>query len=291
MLKISVDETKNSNFGFVLKIQYLKSKIKSERMKLNILILIMAFATAGLQASIYGTNTDSIPNRMESYKIIKKTNDQDIDLSIVNGEVSELKINGKTIAPEDYGQYRDLIDGSKPKNNRKPFGSEGFSEGQIFNFDLGDMEQGMLSIEDMMGEIDFEAMSRSMEQMQKQMFGNGGLDSLMKSFKMMDMPMFNQEIEVAPHSGDLSSNSPKPNNYSEVLGEALNRDGFLIADQDNKVELTGKHLKINGEKQPNNIYQKYKRVFEEQTGVVVDKKTNLQFSIKGKEPKRKFKMY
>jgi hypothetical protein len=43
----------------------------------------------------------------------------------------------------------------------------------------------------------------------------------------------------------------------------LNKDGLLIPGQENKVELTGKHLKINGEKQPTNIYQKYKRIFEE----------------------------
>ncbi|MBK8626194.1 MAG: hypothetical protein IPN86_11705 [Saprospiraceae bacterium] len=52
------------------------------------------------------------------------------------------------------------------------------------------------------------------------------------------------------------------NNFSDAIGNALNRDGLLIPNQSNKVELTGKHLKINGEKQPNNIYQKYRRILK-----------------------------
>ncbi|MBK8110645.1 MAG: hypothetical protein IPK46_10110 [Saprospiraceae bacterium] len=48
-------------------------------------------------------------------------------------------------------------------------------------------------------------------------------------------------------------------NLEQLIGSQLNRDGFLIAGKNNKIELSGKNLKINGEKQPSNIWNKYKK--------------------------------
>jgi len=83
----------------------------------------------------------------------------------------------------------------------------------------------------------------------------------------------------------------RSSNFSEALGNALNRDGLLIPNKENKVELTGKHLKINGEKQPTNIYQKYKRIFEETSGTTLEKNSKLEFKFEGKESKRKYRVY
>jgi len=80
-------------------------------------------------------------------------------------------------------------------------------------------------------------------------------------------------------------------NFSDAIGNALNRDGLLITEKENKVELTGKYLKINGEKQPTNIFEKYKRIFEESSGTTLEKNSKLQFSFMGKEPKRKYRIY
>lgn len=46
----------------------------------------------------------------------------------------------------------------------------------------------------------------------------------------------------------------RTNNFSDALGNALNKDGLLIPGQENKVELSGKHLKINGEKSSPTTY-------------------------------------
>jgi hypothetical protein len=80
-------------------------------------------------------------------------------------------------------------------------------------------------------------------------------------------------------------------NFSDIIGSALNRDGLLIPGQENKVELTGKYLRINGEKQPTNIWQKYRRIFEQESGTVMQKNSRLEFKIMGKESKRKYRVY
>lgn len=76
-------------------------------------------------------------------------------------------------------------------------------------------------------------------------------------------------------------------NLESIIGKQLNRDGFLIAGKKNKVELSGKNLKINGEKQPSNIWNKYKQLFETETGLPLSKDTKLVFEIDGKEQNRK----
>ncbi len=58
----------------------------------------------------------------------------------------------------------------------------------------------------------------------------------------------------------------KTNTPTDVLIEELNKDGFLPETGSHKIELTGKHLKINGDKQPSNIYKKYKKIFEKEIG-------------------------
>ncbi|MBK8701391.1 MAG: M56 family metallopeptidase [Saprospiraceae bacterium] len=80
-------------------------------------------------------------------------------------------------------------------------------------------------------------------------------------------------------------------NLEELIGTELNKDGFLIAGKNNKIELSGKNLKINGEKQPSNIWNKYKNLFERETGMVLSKDTKLVFEVEGKEAKRKYKAF
>ena len=153
-----------------------------------------------------------------------------------------------------------------------------------------------------------EQMKKLQDQLGNMQFDFRGLDSMdFKGFNFdfafPDMDQFkggfdfgNGDTFIDPF-GNFPESMPDidiPNsktNFSDALGNALNRDGLLIPNQSNKVELTGKHLKINGEKQPNNIYQKYRRIFEEQSGTTLEKNSKLQFSFEGKEAKRKYKVY
>lgn len=74
-------------------------------------------------------------------------------------------------------------------------------------------------------------------------------------------------------------------NVQDKLGYELNKDGLLLLDKSNQVELTGKHLKINGQKQPDNIYEKYKRLFEEYSGISMSKNSHIEFEVTGKKHK------
>ena|SRR5687768_6315230 len=58
--------------------------------------------------SVYGP-TDTIPSE-GTYRIHKKTDKQEINIEVENGDIKELKIDGKEIAPAEFDQYDDIID-------------------------------------------------------------------------------------------------------------------------------------------------------------------------------------
>ena len=62
----------------------------------------------------------------------------------------------------------------------------------------------------------------------------------------------------------------------------MNKDGYLLPDKENSVKLTGKYLKINSEKIPQVIFEKYKRLFEEETGIPLSDKNVIEFKMEGK---------
>lgn len=273
---------------------------------------------------IMQVHTDSLPTGRESIRIQKRTNDQDIKISIEDGKVTELEIDGKKIDEADYDKYEDIIAQSKPKigsqgNARMFFFGDG--EPRSFEFDLGN--DGKLFSDSIFKRFDFKGMdgfdmSNFNEQMKKlqEQLGNmqfdfrsldsmnfKGLDGFNFDFAFPEMEHFkgrfdfeDGDIFIEPFGSDPENmpdfnTSRGNNNFSDAIGNALNRDGLLIPNQSNKVELTGKHLKINGEKQPNNIYQKYRRIFEEESGTTLEKNSKLQFTFEGKEAKRKYKVY
>lgn len=81
------------------------------------------------------------------------------------------------------------------------------------------------------------------------------------------------------------------NTVVDKIGNALNRDGLLEEFKTNKIEITGKHLKINGEKMPKAIYNKYKDIYQESTGAPLTKKSKMIFEIEGKPSKRKVRSF
>ncbi|MDF1697285.1 MAG: hypothetical protein P1U56_15690, partial [Saprospiraceae bacterium] len=77
----------------------------------------------------------------------------------------------------------------------------------------------------------------------------------------------------------------------DKIGGMLNKDGLLEPYRSNKVEITGKHLKINGEKMPKAIFQKYKDIYQESTGAPLTKGSKMVFDVEGKPSKRKVKTF
>lgn len=77
----------------------------------------------------------------------------------------------------------------------------------------------------------------------------------------------------------------------DKIGSALNRDGLLKEYKSNKVEITGKHLKINGEKMPKALFEKYKNIYQETTGAPLTKGSKMKFEVEGKPSKRKVRTF
>lgn len=77
----------------------------------------------------------------------------------------------------------------------------------------------------------------------------------------------------------------------DKIGRMLNNDGLLKEYKSNKIEITGKHLKINGEKMPKALFEKYKDVYQEATGAPLTKKSKMIFDVEGKPSKRKVRTF
>jgi len=262
---------------------------------------------------------DTIPYAKESIRIQKKTNDQDIKISMENGEVTELEIDGKKIDKSDYDKYQDIIQESKPSGMTKGssrmfilgedgdqsfqfnFGDEIFGDSIFksfdfkdlgsFNFNQGQLQEQLKKLQEQLGAIQFNFQGLDSMHFAFPELDNMKDDPRLRMFELRDGDIFEAPLGEYPN-GMPDFDSSRPNSsFSDAIGNALNKDGLLIPGQENKVELTGKYLKINGEKQPTNIYQKYRRIFEEESGTTLQKNSKLQFSFEGKESKRKYRVY
>ena len=92
------------------------------------------------RVNVIATIPDSIPSK-GSYTIHKKTDDQEISIQVTDGDIKELKIDGKEIAPAQFDQYDEVID--------ELFGAmEAPPSAEGFNFTMPEMP-GMPDMPDM----------------------------------------------------------------------------------------------------------------------------------------------
>ena len=266
---------------------------------------------------------DTLPQSGEVIHIQRQMNDQSVKLSMENGEITDLEINGKKIDKADYGQYGDIISevspggSSKGKNRMFLFGNDDE------DFDFGHLKMLQDSLSNSLGDgffkefksIDMSDFEEMMKDFSKHL-DNWGSNFQADSFKFNQKNFDHQGFDfVFPGQGQWGGNGgiwsdesdddngslgsgrlPEPGvgkdvNLTNILERALNGDGMLLPGEMNMVEMTGKFLKINGEKQPNNIYQKYKRILEEESGIELNKDSKLQFNIEGKVSKRRYRSF
>lgn len=71
----------------------------------------------------------------------------------------------------------------------------------------------------------------------------------------------------------------KPEKVSDHLMSQLLNDRLISEREKSKIELTGKHLKINGDKMPKNLWEKYKGIYEDYTGIELSKSSKLKFEL------------
>ena len=84
------------------------------------------------------------------------------------------------------------------------------------------------------------------------------------------------EFKSPDHNYFFESRS---NKVSDHLHKHLSKDQLIDPSEKNKIELTHKYLKINGDKQPKNIWKKYKKLYEEFSGIELTKGSKLKFEL------------
>jgi len=72
---------------------------------------------------------------------------------------------------------------------------------------------------------------------------------------------------------------PSQETVADAICKKLLEDELIDDEGESKVELTGKNMKINGEKQPSNIWKKYKKIYESKTGLELIKGSKMIINI------------
>lgn len=295
----------------------------------NILILMMGFSSLKAHDISYVAPIDTIKQK-QKFSVQRIDNGKSLKMSMEDGEITNFEVDGKIIAPDEYDQYKNEIESIKPRSSGGDRGNDGFQmffndgdEWQSFSQDFKFPNIDSIMKESQIHMFDLKDRMKGMQEGFGFNFGDGfpqfwqdrNLDSLFANgrvFKHLDMDSlgkifgnnfqfrFGDDADADDRSrfyfntpdnnSDTESNGDK-HNYSDIIGNALNKDGLLIPGKENNIELTGKYLKINGEKQPDNIYFKYRSIFEDESGLTLDKKSRLTFKILGKESKRKYRVY
>lgn len=101
------------------------------------------------------------------------------------------------------------------------------------------------------------------------------------------MPKFYQLENDVPRWEGFGHVTPNP---TDKFIHALSKDGIIDPDKKNTIELSGKYLKINGEKQTSNIFNKYKKLYENTFGHALSKNSKIKIEYDNDKIERaKFK--
>lgn len=138
-----------------------------------------------------------------------------------------------------------------------------------FNFPQGDImdEETMQLLEDAMENIDLKGLNFHFPE----------------NLNLGEHDLFDNYLRQ--HDTDFPNFRNKT--IQDKIGYELRKDRLIVSGEQSEVELSGKHMKINGEKQPTNIWSKYKEMFEESSGIELSKDSKLKFKVEGKKTIKK----
>jgi beta-lactamase regulating signal transducer with metallopeptidase domain len=193
-------------------------------------------------------------------------NGEMIDFSDINEKMKELKLenfgeNGEKIKifSDGEGDLFDMLD--KVKKNLGGFDT-------TFTFKLGELG----------GKLD------------KMDFNFGNMDSLLSnSFKSLGDNIWIREgngMNNEWNDNDWPLKTLRKKGIQATLKEQLAADGFKVNEKNIDVEITDKGLKIDGDKQAENMFNKYKKLIEIETGLQIEEGTKLNYRVSSKERKK-----
>jgi len=254
---------------------------------------------------------DTIPEK-NALIIKKKNKSESIDVKMVDGEITEMRIDGEIIPEDRYEEYNDRIkiDADKGISITNPNPNFDFDEDRIFSkgssfiFSDGDNlmnfnDTNHFNMDSLGDSSSFDEMMEGLGLMEENQENH--LRELSKHMESMDSTLaLRFEQHVSPFGGENNKmfkhykfNSPNnlrgnnsdafpfshaKNNLKSKMTRELAEDEFLKTGE-NKVELSGKQMKINGEKQPSNIWNKYKKLYERYVGAELNKDSKIVLEI------------
>jgi len=215
----------------------------------------------------------------------------EIDLSNLEEEMEKLGIE-----MEEWGEEFEYTFGKDMEKWGENFGKsmenwgEQFGENFEWHFEGGDSARTfpfvmpeidgdmMLELQDIIGGIDMEGL--------KMLELDGMTDELEKMLEGLDFDEL--QLRGLEHNRrDGRNRFGKSSTAEDKIGYELRRDRLIATGEISDVELSGKHMKINGDKQPKNIWNKYKEIFEEASGIELSKDSKLKFKVEGKKTIKK----
>jgi beta-lactamase regulating signal transducer with metallopeptidase domain len=278
---------------------------------------------------------DTLPNKKNTLKVFKQKNNEDVEISIENGEIKRFKVNGKDVPKEEIGSYSDVIEIEKD-GDIKVWGDSLRFNNRSYDIDIDAdswfnhrgpnneeisilIEENMKNLTEVLKDHDFSLAEIEDTKIQLRnlgdrlghiklpkdsgtrffQFSNGediDVDALLaevlpKTFmeEYFSSPNGNNlQIERFLSDGnDISHRISGGNSLKDKISRSLAKDGFLIEGK-NKVELSGKHMKINGEKQAKNIWNKYRKIYEKNLGTHLTKDSKVFFDIEYEENNKRF---
>ncbi len=107
----------------------------------------------------------------------------------------------------------------------------------------------------------------------------------LEGHRFFDDPHQREELERRLHEfkSDRGFFGERPQKVSDIISHRLSQDELIEIGKENVIELSGKNMKINGDKQPKNIWKKYRRMYEEHTGMELTKDSKIVFKTKGQK--------
>lgn len=178
---------------------------------------------------------------------------------------------------DDFGKSMEIW-GKQFEDNFEMHFEDGDSA-RAFSFVMPEIDGDMMQeLEDIIGGIDMEGL--------KMLELDGMTDELEKMLEGLDLDELKlRGLEHNRHNG--RNGFGKSSTVEDKIGYELRKDRLIANGEVSEVELSGKHMKINGDKQPKNIWNKYKEIFEEASGIELSKDSKLKFKVEGKKTIKK----
>ncbi len=241
--------------------------------KLLSLILVLAISISYTQAQTDQKDEPLLPQNNEFFENFAEQLMESFNLEELEEQMLQLTEQMHGYTNDMEGEPYEWIDSLK----------NGMMDGQGFFF--LDPNGG-----DQLG-MQFGEMQKMLQPMLDSMM-NGGMFQQFNFGDMGDM-MPGSNFDMKQFFGDGDMNMGERRNFggtkktfAEKMEAEMWKDNLLQTEDINQVEITGKHLKINGVKQPTATFEKYRDLFELSQGHSLTPDSTLKLNFGNEKPTR-----